>query len=96
MIGGAGAEAREKTSHWLRAGSRVRASTKLLREVEHRWLSRRRRASLEDVGDAAQRSHTAVDGRVSLSCGGAGLEPLVRNLPRRASSVSVEANRLER
>ena len=38
---------------------------------EHRWLSRRRRASLDDVGDVAQRSHAAVDGRVSLGRGGA-------------------------
>ena len=36
---------------------------------EHRWLSRRRRASLDDVGDVAQRSHAAVDGRVSLGRG---------------------------
>ena len=38
---------------------------------EHRWLSRRRRASLEGVGDVAQRSHAAIDGRVSLGRGGA-------------------------
>ena len=29
------------------------------------------RASLDDVGDVAQRSHAAVDGRVSLGRGGA-------------------------
>ena len=32
---------------------------------------RRGRASLEDVGDVAQRSHAAVDGQVSLGRGGA-------------------------